>query len=487
MARKVFISVLGATFYNECVYGKVDVNTNEVIKYTPTRFVQQATLEYLGASEWTANDAAYIFTTRKARENNWNESITEQGHYVQGKWQVDPYIGLEKVIKEMNLPFMTTNIDIPDGNGEVEMWKIFSAIFNVIQDGDELYFDLTHSFRYIPMLVLVLGNYAKFLRNVTICSITYGNFEVSKSREDKIAPIVDLMSLTILQDWTFAAADMIRNGNSDRLSELSRNNYLTQMLRSKKPEKQLTMNENIAEGKIKNYISALHEMLLDLRLCRLPQILSGGTMKNVNSSLSQAQSQLKADNGIDNGNSANANAISIIPPILEKIKGTFDGFSSKEDINNGYLAAKWCCEHQLYQQAITILHENITTDMCQKLGISERIYANRDFAAYYLRESKFGNEDLKRLTKEDSEKVNKKRKELEPFIKKFQCVAKWIHKKRNTYDHAAMSYEEKKNGNNVEYVEGKLTTSDIKILKDTIIPYVFKPTNEKKDEILKLF
>ena len=33
-----------------------------------------------------------------------------------------------------------------------------------MQDGDELYFDLTHGFRYLPMLVMVLINYSKFLK-----------------------------------------------------------------------------------------------------------------------------------------------------------------------------------------------------------------------------------------------------------------------------------------------------------------------------------
>lgn len=59
----------------------------------------------------------------------------------------------------MNLPVEIRPVDIVDGKDEDEMWKIFNALFNELRDGDELYFDLTHSFRYIPMLVLVLGNY----------------------------------------------------------------------------------------------------------------------------------------------------------------------------------------------------------------------------------------------------------------------------------------------------------------------------------------
>jgi len=476
--------VLGATFYETCTYGKVNVNTDKVVQtYKPTHFIQQATLEYLGADNWSEGDAAYIFTTSKAREDNWRKDITERSHWVKGASKTDPYVGLEKLLEEMKLPFRIEAVDIPNGNGEFEMWKIFNAIFSKIKEGDELYFDLTHSFRYIPMLVLVLGNYSKFLKNVKISSITYGNFEAARGREDGVAPIVDLMPLTVLQDWTFAAADLIRNGNSDRLRELSNSSYLTQMLRLKEPGKKLNMNERAAEETIQNYIKALHEMLLNLRLCRLPQILSGETIKEVEYHLKAAQNQLKTDNESED----QKNVISIIPPILEKIRGTFEGFSTGEDIHKGYLAAQWCCEHQLYQQAITILHENITTAMCRQLKIKDRIYANRHLAAYYLREEKMMDDDLKKIEKADADNIRKNRNAARHFITHFKDVAKWMHSKRNTYDHAAMSLAEEKTKTGLSYVEKKLTSQDIVILRDLIIPYVLNPTDEeKRNEICKL-
>ena len=45
MARKVFMSVLGTGFYSECTY--VGVNTR-----TRTRFIQEATLNEIGAKGW---------------------------------------------------------------------------------------------------------------------------------------------------------------------------------------------------------------------------------------------------------------------------------------------------------------------------------------------------------------------------------------------------------------------------------------------------
>ena len=64
MPRKVFISVLGTGFYGACQYkrGKFESST--------TRFIQQATLEYLNVGgEWTSADRVLILLTDGARKN----------------------------------------------------------------------------------------------------------------------------------------------------------------------------------------------------------------------------------------------------------------------------------------------------------------------------------------------------------------------------------------------------------------------------------
>lgn len=119
----------------------------------------------------------------------------------------------------MGLPVHVNAVAIVDGKDESEMWEIFKTVYDLLKDEDEVYFDLTHAFRYLPMLVLVLGNYAKFLKNITVKGISYGNYE---SRTDDEAPIVDLLPLSVLQNWTHAAADFLENGSVSRLVELSK-------------------------------------------------------------------------------------------------------------------------------------------------------------------------------------------------------------------------------------------------------------------------
>jgi CRISPR-associated DxTHG motif protein len=164
MARKVFISILGTGFYGSCQYASGSFTSDK------TRFVQEATLEYIGAKDWTTHDIALIFLTQKARKDNWEKSITKR---VNNSTEAEEsYIGLEQLLENMNLPFTPEGVDIVEGKNEDEIWKIFNTIYEKLEDGDELYFDLTHSFRYLPMLLLVLGNYSKFLKNVTIAHIS---------------------------------------------------------------------------------------------------------------------------------------------------------------------------------------------------------------------------------------------------------------------------------------------------------------------------
>ena len=81
MPRKVFISILGTGFYEECAYTKEKEEEHKPFKSSPTRFIQQASLELVGANDWSKEDRVIIFITKKARELNWNKTITERKRY----------------------------------------------------------------------------------------------------------------------------------------------------------------------------------------------------------------------------------------------------------------------------------------------------------------------------------------------------------------------------------------------------------------------
>lgn len=342
MSRKVFISILGTSFYGKCKY------VTENFCSTETRFAQKAVLEYLKADEWNSNDVCYIFTTKKAYSYNWD--ITERRNILID--EVIKYTGLKTILQNLHLPFNPEHVMIPDGKDEKEMWKIFEIIFNKLNDNDELYVDLTHSFRYLPMLLLVLNNYAKFLKNISIKHISYGNYE-SRNKETNEAPIVDLLPISILQDWTFAAANYLENGNVKRLVELCRSEINPILTETKGKDK------NARE--LRHFVNGLEKVVDERVNCRGIGIVTSENFRNLRRS-----SDKLSDTFIEPFN-----------PVFERIKESFADFDEKENVLNGFAAVKWCLDFGLYQQAATILIENIVTYVCCKHNINWKVEAER--------------------------------------------------------------------------------------------------------------
>lgn len=443
MARKIFISVLGTGFYEPCKYTKGSfVSSN-------TRFIQQATLEYLKVStNWTTRNAddevidrIIILLTNGAKGANWDKNISKRlNHKTE---QEESYMGLEQVLQDMNLPCPVETIDIPDGKNEEEMWAIFNAVYGTLLPNDELYFDLTHSYRYLPMLVLVLSNYAKFLKGVKVKHISYGNYEARDTASNE-APLMDILPLTMLQDWTYAAADLIQNGNIKKLQELKEDDALIPMLREKGKK---NIDRRLAEGFLDAYIESLKNFLNDMKLCLSPNIISGVSINQIRDCHEQVSEVLNQ-------------VIAPIPPIIGEIQQSLQNFESTdtmypESLHNGYEAAKWCYDHQLYQQAVTILDENITTDFCLRLGTDEHVYKERTASNALLRWGNYREEDWKDDCLESiREKVQTAVSSpvVQDFIKLMRWDVVWIHNNcRNKYNHASM----------IQGTEGMLTPEDI--------------------------
>lgn len=448
MPRKVFISVLGTGFYGACQYKRGKFVS------TKTRFIQQATIEYLNvAEEWTSTDKVLILLTDGARKYNWDKSIITRRNVKTN--EDEPYIGLEQVLQDMHFASQIQTVSIPDGKDESEMWMIFNALYAELDPEDELYFDLTHSFRYLPMLVLVLGNYAKFLKNITVMHISYGNYE-SRNVDTNIAPLMDILPLTILQDWTFAAADLIRNGNIEKLKTLKEVNALAPILRSKGVNN-LTRKE--AEQPLTWYLNALENLLQEMKLCLVPNIISG---KAINSIREYQEIVI----------SIFADVIAPIPPIINKIQDSLKGFETTdsdypESLLNGYEAAKWCYEHQLYQQSITILEENVTTHFCHYLGMDEHVYDQRKATNAYLRHKGFKEDDWKDEKLKDvraKAKMASSKMDVGAFVYKMSDAAKWIHEKRNTYNHASMGRDDQLTSADIDTL-GKKIYSILNLIK----------------------
>lgn len=350
MARKVFISVLGTGFYKECIYASGGT------QYEETRFIQKATLQMLNVKEqWTEDDHIYIVVTDGSQEKNW-KTRSENG---------ETNIGLDDTLKDMQLSTPIDTIMIPNGNNEDEIWQIFSNIYNVLdkqEDGVELYFDLTHGFRYLPMLVLVLGNYAKFLKNAIVKSITYGNYE-ARDTKTNIAPIIDITSLAALQDWTNAASDYLEHGDAAKLRECA-----SIPLRN---ISRMTRGQDAAVAQLKKLTDCLYSFC---------QVVSFNRGKNI--------IQATESDGIKtNVQGANESYVKPLAPLFNSISDSVKDFKT-DSINNMLLAAKMSFKHQNFQSAITLLEEWLITLLCKRTNFDYYVESERDLISFALNKNK---------------------------------------------------------------------------------------------------
>ncbi len=160
MGRRVFLSVLGVAFYETCRYRKDDFTGSETL-FCAEEFTRISTAAgELGRRKPPGSYAPDRF----GKEEQLGQ---ESGDPFLCQLQNEvAYQGLEKILQDMNLSYL--DIAIPDGKDSEQMWEIFEVIFDELQEGDELYLDITNSFRYLPMLLVVLVNYAKLLKNVKV-------------------------------------------------------------------------------------------------------------------------------------------------------------------------------------------------------------------------------------------------------------------------------------------------------------------------------
>lgn len=402
MGRRVFLSVLGVAFYETCRYRKDDFTGSE------TLFVQKSLLEYLQQQEnWGGeNDLVLMLLTDLARKNNWDKDLEIR---FCAKFQKEvAYRGLEKILLDMNLSYQ--DIAIPDGKDSEQMWEIFEVIFDKLQEGDELYLDITNSFRYLPMLLVVLVNYAKLLKNVKVKAIFYGNYE-ARDKESNIAPIMDLLPLSVLQDWTLAASDYLRYGQVEKLFELSESSLI--------PILKNTETRTKDTEKLRAFVKRLKEMVEERTTCRGYAVINSVKVSDLKRTASGIQKV----------------TIVQLKPIFEKIKLSLNDFDAKENVLNCIKAAKWCCDNKLYQQATTMLEEGLGTFLCchYQLDYKNKKYRDTVFSCIAIKTKKTATEVLDA----DKELVDKILADDSVWGNKtFVTILQKVVELRNDYNHA---------------------------------------------------
>ncbi len=371
---KKFISFLGTNNYLECIYYIDDQDK----KNKPLKYVQEYSIKKF-SSNWNQEDKILIFTTNSALNKNW----IDNGH-------LNPSQGLEKRLELLNISPEIKNIMIPEGHSEEEIWEIFENVFNELENGDEIIFDITHAFRSIPMLAIVILNYSKILKNVSLSGIYYGAMEALGSfsevkdmkPEKRLVPVFELTAFDSLLDWSSAIERFTKSGDASKIKELASSSLSPLLKEAKGKDKDLTTLNHLAKS--------IDSFSKNIRTNRKMNGSINESAKRIKEKLSQLE---------------NENIIPAFKPLLNHIDKSISKFGD-DRIKNGFSAVKWCMEHGLFQQGYTMLLELIYTKMIIVGSKDPSDLKNRKLASnafHYISEKKTDKSNWNKLSLDNEE------------------------------------------------------------------------------------
>ncbi|ADU92819.1 TIGR02221 family CRISPR-associated protein [Geobacillus sp. Y412MC52] len=340
MGRRVLLSFLGLGDYEYCYY------TYEGKTSTYTRFIQTAVYELFRNDE--PMDVV-VFATKEAQDRN-GQDRKKGDKLLEG-------IGtaFSRIAPEANVKI----VEIESGQDEQANWRLFDRIMDEIKEGDTIYFDITHSFRSIPFVALIVLNYARLVKKADIGAIIYGWFEVlgrpidveQMPEEQRVAPIVNLTSMAKLLDWTNGVDQFLRTGDASIIQALTA-----------KENSEVFRNPSLSQA-VKDEVKELRE--LTKRLDQTEKAIRTCRSLQIDEEVQKFHEQL------GRVRSASAEAIKPLVPLLDVMEKKYAMFDD-DPIMNSWKAVRWCLDHGLIQQALTMLEENAVTAVCRVLGLDLR-------------------------------------------------------------------------------------------------------------------
>lgn len=410
---KHFISILGTSKYDKTMYyfGEGDEK-----KQYETAYVQEAILK-LKFDEWNDGDRITVFVTEDSKKNNWdNREFTdkEKTNAVQhGQMLPEIHQGLREILEKDYKEYMDDieKCVISIGSNDREMWDIFQAVYARIKEEDELYIDITHALRHLPVLMLSVVTFARTVKRAAVGGIYYGAYEAKRKNEMGIeeTQIFDLIPFLDILDWSQAAASFVKYGSSDQILDLY------QKSNKRLPGK---------TGELKKVINELQNITLGLETARGYCRTEGLKEKEEKAKESNGTSVLesyysykglyKKLQSIDEeqGDIRNQQKNMIKP--LGELMGVIDEkirvFDVESNLDLGLAAVKWAIDHERIQQGFTALDETITTFLCvsyKSYGIEEGERSDRVLCKSVSNEiAKYmQNEKVSKLTDKDRENI----------------------------------------------------------------------------------
>jgi len=337
---KILISSLGTGNNKDGVYQKAKYQFANEVLYE-TSFIADAILKHHKI------DKLFLVGTKKSM---WDEAYTALADGEDDNYYEQLVINKEsngisiddltQFDKEIN--YISSSKIIDYGKDENELWANFEKfleIANELNDGDELYLDITHSFRSLSLMSFVMTQFASSIsdKNFTIKAVYYGMFEY-KNENNGITPIVDIKILLEIQEW-IKAIDAIK-----KYSDFD-------------PLVRLLENDSDIEKKVQNTFISLNNTIEMANMSAMKKFVENAAKK-----ISLIQESKN-------------NIVKLLAPQVELIVNELN----KETMSDfQYNLSKWFYKNKNYALSYIALYEAVITKSCER--------SNYDIEDHFMRE-----------------------------------------------------------------------------------------------------
>jgi len=413
---KALISFLGTSNYLKANY----CHPSDDELRCETIYIQEALIRFF-MMPLSSEDKVIICLTESAKAANW---------------EPENRIGLKNILEgiknECGCNYEIHDVDIPDITDEKDVWLIFNKLKDNIPEKSEIIFDITHSFRSLPLLGIVLINYLRIVKDIKLEGIYYGAFEklgqVNKvldiDEKQRYVPVIELTTLDYIMRFSYAASDFINYGVSNSLKSILLEKAIPLLKNSK--------GRDLYAKAVRDFISRLERVTNSIATNRGREIYHGRIFHDLINSIENIKKEFFFGSSFD-----------ALLPLFDKIENKISRFD-KDNILNGLHAVKWCLDHNLIQQGITILHETILSAICSLAEIDFLEREWREFASSALhcisRSDKFESLNIKEINPDAALVKWKKLNEAE--FKEYIKIYNSLREYRNYINHAGMSYED---------------------------------------------
>lgn len=338
------ITVLGTSNYEEVIY---KFEGEDVTGKKKNKYVQMAIIDHF-KEELENGGKVSIFLTDRAFDVNWKEN--EEKKTLSSYLKSDDYANIE--IKEVRIP----NPDTDD-----DLWQIFNKIYENIDENDEIVFDITHSFRSIPMLAITVINYASVMKNCKLKHIYYGSF-----LGNEVEPIIELTLYNEILEWTNAANTFINYGNALPIQTVFKEKHNT-IKNEEKPD----------WSDVNNVVKSIVRLSDAITTCR------GSDIKKNKGGKEYSEKSIKGAYKFIEKNINKKEKAKEINTFYHLLNRAIDSYQSKfkkeKNYEIGCSVVEWSIDNHMTQQGYTSLEETIKTFLCDYYGLDDYLKETRDY------------------------------------------------------------------------------------------------------------